>query len=221
MIKYFDLIKLSIIFVWNYIEGMAKGKKDLDLSTEEKIMEAARKVFTEKGYAAARTRDIAEESGINLALLNYYFRSKEKLFELVMLEKVNKLFGTIIPILSDETTELEEKLDKIAGSYIDLLLINPDLPIFVLSEIRRRPEKFAQLVNTKERVTKSVFMKQLLARKLSVSPFHILINLLGITVFPFAAKPVLSRLIGNEEEYEALMKQRKELIPMWIKMMLT
>lgn len=200
---------------------MAKGKKDLDLSTEEKIMEAARKVFTEKGYAAARTRDIAEESGINLALLNYYFRSKEKLFELVMLEKVNKLFGTIIPILSDETTELEEKLDKIAESYIDLLLVNPDLPIFVLSEIRRRPEKFAQLVNAKERVTKSVFMKQLLARKLSVSPFHILINLLGITVFPFVAKPVLSKLIGNEQEYDSLMKQRKELIPMWIKMMLT
>lgn len=200
---------------------MAKEKKDLDLSTEEKIMEAARKVFTEKGYAAARTRDIAEESGINLALLNYYFRSKEKLFELVMFEKVNKLFGTIIPILSDEKTELEEKLDKIAESYIDLLLVNPDLPIFVLSEIRRRPEKFAQLVNAKERVTKSVFMKQLLARKLSISPFHILINLLGITVFPFVAKPVLSKLIGNEEEYDSLMKQRKELIPMWIKMMLT
>lgn len=199
---------------------MAKGKKDLDLSTEEKIMEAARKVFTEKGYAAARTRDIAEESGINLALLNYYFRSKEKLFELVMLEKVNKLFGTIIPILSDETTELEEKLDRIAESYIDLLLVNPDLPIFVLSEIRRRPEKFAQLVNAKERVTKSVFMKQLLVRKLSVSPFHILINLLGITVFPFVAKPVLSKLVGNEKEYDELMKQRKELIPKWIKMML-
>ncbi|MBE9463556.1 TetR/AcrR family transcriptional regulator [Dyadobacter subterraneus] len=199
---------------------MAKGKKNLDLSTEEKIMEAARKVFTEKGYAAARTRDIAEESGINLALLNYYFRSKEKLFELVMLEKVNKLFGTIIPILSDEKTELEEKLDKIAESYIDLLLVNPDLPIFVLSEIRRRPEKFAQLVNAKERVTQSVFMKQLMARKLNVSPFHILINLLGITVFPFVAKPVLSKLIGNEEQYDMLMKQRKELIPMWIKMML-
>ena len=199
---------------------MAKGKKNLDLSTEEKIMEAARKVFTEKGYAAARTRDIAEESGINLALLNYYFRSKEKLFELVMLEKVNKLFGAIIPILSDEKTELEEKLDKIAESYIDLLLVNPDLPIFVLSEIRRRPEKFAQLVNAKERVTQSVFMKQLMARKLNVSPFHILINLLGITVFPFVAKPVLSKLIGNEEQYDMLMKQRKELIPMWIKMML-
>lgn len=199
---------------------MAKGKKGLDLSTEEKIMEAARKVFTEKGYAAARTRDIAEESGINLALLNYYFRSKEKLFELVMLERVNKLFGTLIPILGDETTELEEKLDRIASSYIDLLTEHPDLPIFVLSEIRRRPEKFAQLVNAQERVTKSVFMRQLAERKIDINPFHILINLLGITVFPFVAKPVLTRFMGNEDDFNNMMQQRKQLIPMWIKMML-
>lgn len=199
---------------------MAKGKKDLDLSTEEKIMEAARKVFTEKGYAAARTRDIAEESGINLALLNYYFRSKEKLFELVMLERVNKLFGAIIPILNNESSSLEEKIEGIAGSYIDLLTEHPDLPIFVLSEIRNRPEKFAALVNARDRVTKSNFMKQLIERKLSVSPFHILINLLGMTVFPFVGKPVLSKLMGKEAEFDELMKQRKELIPMWIKMML-
>lgn len=199
---------------------MAKGKKDLDLSTEEKIMEAARKVFTEKGYAAARTRDIAEESGINLALLNYYFRSKEKLFELVMLERVNKLFGAIIPILNNESSSLEEKIEGIAGSYIDLLTEHPDLPIFVLSEIRNRPEKFAALVNARDRVTKSNFMKQLIERKLSVSPFHILINLLGMTVFPFVGKPVLSKLMGKEAEFDVLMKQRKELIPMWIKMML-
>ena len=61
---------------------MAKKSEAIkDLSTEQKIKNAARKVFTEKGYAATRTRDIAEAAGINLALLNYYFRSKQKLFE--------------------------------------------------------------------------------------------------------------------------------------------
>ena len=59
-----------------------------DSSTEEKIKAAARKVFTRKGFAATRTRDISEEAGINLALLNYYFRSKEKLFDLVMMENM-------------------------------------------------------------------------------------------------------------------------------------
>ena len=77
---------------------MAKKKSvEVDLSTEEKIKEAAKKVFLKKGYAATRTRDIAEEAGINLALLNYYFRSKEKLFDLIMLEKLEKFFGAIAP----------------------------------------------------------------------------------------------------------------------------
>lgn len=66
---------------------MVRKLPGTDLSTEQKIIEAARKVFTRKGYSATRTRDIAEEAGLNLALLNYYFRSKQKLFELVMAEK--------------------------------------------------------------------------------------------------------------------------------------
>ncbi|MBT1712506.1 TetR/AcrR family transcriptional regulator, partial [Fulvivirgaceae bacterium PWU5] len=80
---------------------MAKKKQESkDLSTEEKIKEAAREVFTRKGYAATRTRDIAEAAGLNLALLNYYFRSKEKLFEIVMREKVQALFGIIAPVIN-------------------------------------------------------------------------------------------------------------------------
>ena len=59
-----------------------------DTNTEDKILKAANKVFTQKGFAATRTRDIAAEAGINLALLNYYFRSKKKLFDIVMLENL-------------------------------------------------------------------------------------------------------------------------------------
>src|SRR4051794_24037459 len=92
-----------------------------DFSTEEKIKEAAKKVFMKKGYGATRTRDIAEEAGINLALLNYYFRSKDKLFELVMLEKVQKLFGVIAPVITDEHMDLENKINMLVSNYIDML----------------------------------------------------------------------------------------------------
>src|SRR5580698_3307924 len=105
-------------------------------STEEKIKAAARKIFTKKGYAATRTRDIAEQAGLNLALLNYYFRSKEKLFEIVMIEKVQQLLAFMSPVLNNPDTSLHEKIDLITPSYIDMLLKNPDLPMFVLSEIK-------------------------------------------------------------------------------------
>ena len=88
-----------------------------EISTEDKILLAASKVFTEKGFAGARTRDIADEAGINLALLNYYFRSKEKLFDQVMKVKIVLLFGKIIPIISNEKTTIEEKIDLASEKY--------------------------------------------------------------------------------------------------------
>ena len=122
---------------------MAKKKNvEEDLSTEEKIKAAARTIFTKKGYAATRTRDIAEEAGINLALLNYYFRSKEKLFELVMMEKMASFFGSISPILGDTGLTLEEKIELVAEKYTRVLTENPDLPLFILSEIRMNPDQF-------------------------------------------------------------------------------
>ena len=95
---------------------MAKSKevKTLDVSTEEKIKEAARVVFHKKGYAATRTRDIAEEADINLALLNYYFRSKEKLFDLIMVETLSGFLQHLTAILNDGKTSLEKKIEQIA-----------------------------------------------------------------------------------------------------------
>src|SRR5215831_12055606 len=116
--------------------------KAADLSSEERIKMAAKKVFTRKGYAATRTRDIAQEAGMNLALLNYYYRSKEKLFHLVMEEKLQLLLGIISPIITDPESSLEEKIEKLTTQYLDMLLANPDLPLFVLSEIRQHPEGF-------------------------------------------------------------------------------
>lgn len=206
----------------SYIQiQMAKVvKAEIDLSTEEKIKEAASKVFTKKGYGNARTRDIAEEAGINLALLNYYFRSKEKLFEIVMGERIQKLFGILTPVLNDKETTLEEKFERITENYINMLIEHPDLPIFVLSELRNDPERFADRLQAKTHLTQSVFVKQLQEKGTKIHPFHFLMNLLGMIIFPFVGKPVLQTVTGGEENYLALMEQRKKLIPEWLNMML-
>src|ERR1700733_13708884 len=97
---------------------MAKKAKEAiekNASTEEKIKAAARKVFTQKGYAATRTRDIAEESGLNLALINYYFRSKEKLFDIIMVENMQLFVHSVIDLLNDTKTTLQEKIKVLVG----------------------------------------------------------------------------------------------------------
>ena len=92
-----------------------KPEIETNASTEEKIKEAARRVFTRKGYAATRTRDIAEESGYNLALINYYFRSKEKLFDIIMLDNLHLFIHSVMAIVNDPATTLQEKIEIVVN----------------------------------------------------------------------------------------------------------
>jgi AcrR family transcriptional regulator len=211
-------------FASEKLEKMAKKSLIVppeDISTEEKIKEAARKVFTRKGYAATRTRDIAEEAGINLALLNYYFRSKQKLFEQVMLEKVQQLFGLIAPVLNDPATSLEYKVEQVVMLYIDMISEHPDLPLFVLSEIRNHPEHFAQTFQIGQLLQHSSFIRQLKEKRPDINPLHFLMNMMSMTLFPFIAMPVFKAIgAADENQFKAMMNDRKALIPFWIKAML-
>ena len=198
---------------------MAKSKdpKKIDTSTEEKIIEAARKVFLEKGYAATRTRDIAEEAGINLALLNYYIRSKEKLFQLVMVENLQQLFSVVVPIVNNDELTLEQKLETLAENYIDLLIDNSDLPIFILSEIRANPERFKDRLQVQHILRNSSFVSQIREKRPDVEPVHFIVSLLGMIIFPFIAKPIL---FSDTKRFNALMEERKTLVVKWAKAIL-
>lgn len=192
-----------------------------ELSTEEKIKAAARKVFAQKGYAATRTRDIAEAAGINLALLNYYFRSKQKLFDGIMLEKLQAFFGKIAPIFIDTSTTLETKIETFVSHYTDMLIKNPELPLFVLSEIRTHPQHFAQITNVNQLFNASSFVTQLREKRPDIHPLHFLMSMLGMTVFPFIAMPMLKSVASlNDETYIAMMEERKKYIPMWMNTLL-
>jgi AcrR family transcriptional regulator len=151
--------------------------------------------------------------------LNYYFRSKEKLFEQVMMEKMGQFMGIMGAVLNDPETGLEQKVQKLAESYINMLSKNPDLPVFVLSEIRNHPKKLFQLMEHRTNLSHSVFMKQIEANagQQKMNPLHFLMNILGLMVFPFAGRPLLTQLgpLGDEE-FDALMQERKKLIPVWV-----
>ena len=192
-----------------------------EFSTEDKILLAASKVFTEKGFSGTRTRDIAEEAGINLALLNYYFRTKEKLFEQVMKVKILLLFGQIIPIVTNEKTTLEEKIDLASVKYFEILSKNPNLPIFILSEIQKKTSDIKAILPVNKVLKNSFIIKQIQERKPELNPFHILLNFLSMTAFPFVVKPILQTFdLMNDDEFQKFVEERKTLVPLWIKIML-
>lgn len=201
--------------------AMRKKKETLDLTTEEKIRKAALKLFTKKGFAATRTRDISEEAGINLALLNYYYRSKEKLFELVMAEILQNFFKGITGIFNDEKTSLHQKVGVFVASYTDLLTQQPDLPLFIFHELRMDPEKLGSKMGVNE-VFKSYFFKQLQVeidkkRITAIHPLHYVINMIAMCVFPFIAAPLLKHIAKiDTKDFNRLIDERKEMVPKWM-----
>lgn len=214
----FNVVKIHYIIsqIPNYMDDKKRHKTE-EISTEAKIKEAARKVFTKKGYAATRTRDIAEESGINLALLNYYFRSKERLFQIIMAEKLQQFLGVVKPVINRETLSLEEKIEQLAENYIDMLLENPDLPLFVFTEMRHNPNLLNEQEEIQDMLKNSSLVRQVQERKPDREPVQFIISLLGMTIFPFMARPLL---FSDNEEFKKLMEERKQLIKLWAKALL-
>ena len=202
--------------------AVKKGKIETDTSTEEKIKNAARIVFHKKGFAATRTRDIAEEAGINLALLNYYFRSKEKLFDIVMFETMQHFFKSIAVVVNNEQTSLATKIDVIVANYIDMLIANPNIPLFLLNELKMQPDELVKKMGMREVLMNSSFIKQFQqgvkdGKITPIHPLHFFVNIISITVFPFVASPIIKGLGDlSQQQFEALMQERKTLIPKWI-----
>ncbi|MCC7231456.1 MAG: TetR/AcrR family transcriptional regulator [Bacteroidia bacterium] len=197
-----------------------------DINTEEKIKIAARSVFHKKGFVATRTRDIALEAGINLALLNYYFRSKEKLFDIIMAETLHTFVASLISVLNDESTSLQHKVEAFTKAYIEMLIREPEIPIFIMSEMHHHPDKLLARLNAKALLFESAFAKQYVQefekKNIAAMPMlQFLMNILGLTVFPFVASPLLKK-IGNlsGNEFNALMKERIKRIPEWISLIM-
>lgn len=198
------------------------GERD----TEMRIKEVARKLFQEKGFAGTKTRDIAAAADINLALLNYYFRSKKKLFDMIMVESMQTFFSGILPIIQDEESTVNDKIVLLVDRYITMLSANPDVPTFIINEVRANPQDFAARIGVLEKVKSSVFLRQFRDAQQSgempnVNPVHFMMNLLGLVVFPFIAAPMISTATGiTRDDLLKIIEERKDLIPKWFGAML-
>ena len=185
-----------------------------DKSTEEKIKLAAEKIFLERGFSASRTRDIAEEAGINLALLNYYFRSKKNLFDIIMMEKLEVFFDVIINVLKENKLDFQEKMSVLVNKYTDLLIHEPNLPLFLMSEIQQNPDFFATKMNIKSKLSDIIGDKPLFDGKNQEEDLQLLLSFLGITIFPFIVRQSFQGLFNmNVEQYNEILNKRRDLIP--------
>jgi AcrR family transcriptional regulator len=171
-----------------------------DKQTEEIIFEAATEVFVAKGMDGARMQDIANHAGINKALLHYYYRSKDRLFDVVFEKIAGKLFSKFAPVF-DENITLENKIRFFFNEHITFMQQNPRLPAFLLNELHRNPSRIRKLIHSidinKLWTTLETQHKEELKRynitKENLPQF--MTTVAGMSVFPFAAKPIIASIM--------------------------
>ena len=187
-----------------------------DKLTEEKIFEAATEVFVDKGMDGARMQDIANHAGINKALLHYYYRTKDQLFNAVFEMIAKKMFKKFAPVF-DENLTLEEKIRFFFKEHISFLQANPRLPGFLLNEINRHPERIKKLLNNVD--FESIWIKLNEQHKEELKKYNItqatmpqlMISVAAISVFPFAARGILEGILEKiGVDFNVYIEERKE-----------
>jgi TetR/AcrR family transcriptional regulator len=187
-----------------------------DKQTEEKIFEAATDVFVDKGMDGARMQDIASHAGINKALLHYYFRTKDQLFDAVFEMIARKILKKFAPVF-DESLSLDAKIRFFIKEHISFLQENPKLPAFILNEINRNPARIKKLLKNID--FKSVWVKLYEQHHEELKRYNIIeadmpqlmISIVSLSVFPFAARGLIEAILekGNTS-FNSFIEERKE-----------
>lgn len=199
------------------LDKIDKMKSETD--NEQLILQAAEEEFLEKGFDGAKTTSIAQKAGVTHAMLHYYYRTKEKLFELVFRNKV-KLIANSFKHILDEDKSFEETISDFIRAHFEFIKKNPRLVNFVYNEIYKNKENRDILYRTvfpfiQEVIGKVNTLVETEKQKgtiRSISPLQLILNILSLNIMTFIAYPVMIQYVENssEELYEQMLKEREE-----------
>lgn len=187
--------------------------------TETRILRAAEREFLEKGFAGARTASIAEAAGVTHAMLHYYFRTKDKLFERIVSEKINMLGDIILSAIGDDNLPLEERIRQSVERHFDFISSNRDLPRFIVNEVLARPEHVDIMKRNIPAIVSSLLsnlqreIDEYAARGLCqrVDARMLLVDIVSLNVFPFMAAPIVYGALGDAyKDYDEFLAIRKK-----------
>lgn len=186
-------------------------------STQERILEAAKEIFIKKGMYGARMQEIADKAGINKALLHYYFRSKDKLFDAIFEEAFQDFLPKAFAVLKGDLP-FEDKIRSFVENYIDIISKNPFLPIFIINEINQNPDRLGRIVNMmsviKTTIAGQINEKVTAGEYRKIDPVQLFSSIVSLTIFPFLAKPIIIGAFGyTEQQFQEFLNERKKLIP--------
>ena len=185
---------------------------------EQRIMDAAAKNFVYKGYSGARMQQIADDAGVNKALLHYYFQSKELLFRQVMEDALSWFASLSGVVLEKQAGTLKQRLQLLVDRFLQVMLRKPFLPGFIIQEAQQHPELMYPLLENYRAdlfsLQQEINEEASLGRMQAVDARELLVNMFSVGFFPFLAMPLISQVLytGGEEALGQLLDQRKKAV---------
>jgi len=188
-------------------------------SMEQTILEVAERLFLEKGFALTSTTEIAKKVGCNQALVHYYFRTKDNLFNTIFEQKFRMLFENMYASQNFGNISFSEKVRHAVESHFDLLTKNPKLPLLVATELSRLPENLKNLRNKLQTVPFELFTKlnnelqQEIAegRARKIELMDIIITMVTLNAGLFMLLPIANGIMQlDEEQTKELLAHRRE-----------
>jgi AcrR family transcriptional regulator len=189
-----------------------------DKNMEQVILEAAEELFLEQGFASTTTSQIAQKAGCNKALVHYYYRTKDRLFETIFEGKIKILIGSLVNAKNEGTT-FEEKLTMMISRQFDFFMENSKLPLFLCNEITAHPERIKSIKEKIQDIPLNLFKginKELQEEieKGNIRPISIidlLVSIISLNIIPFILKPIAQAVLEmNEQQVKIILEKRKE-----------
>lgn len=185
--------------------------------TEQLIKDTAKNIFFKKGLLSATTQEIADEAGVNRALIHYYFRSREQLIETILDDAINETREKIYAIF-ESTEPFKEKISKYLDIFIDRDLEYPYIQNFIITEMTRNPEKMKEHSSRKKNYMQKLILPQLrremeMGNVPAIDAEHFMVNMMSLCSYPLIAKPFIQDVFSfDSKEYKAFLKERKKVI---------
>jgi TetR/AcrR family transcriptional regulator len=184
-----------------------------DTGTEQLIKDTAKQIFFAEGKLHATTQDIADAAGVNRTLVNYYFRSRDILFEQVADEARTEM-SVVLDTVFSAKLEFKEKVQQLINVFMDQAIKYPYREMFVVTESKRNERPVHEEKKNKIRQFLDEIKAEMELGKIKqMDPRHFLMNLFALMAYPLITNCLNKSLYNiNDAEYLALMKERKQLI---------
>lgn len=194
-----------------------KGKHSAN--KEQAILEAAEREFIAKGFAGARTTSIAQAAGVTHAMLHYYFRTKELLFERILDEKMRLLGHSILTTFGDVNLPLQQRLREGISNHFDFIAQNPGLPRFIVNEVFSAPERYEVMQHRIAEIAGAILSD--LQHELDASAARgetdavdarmLMLDIVSLNIFIFIGEPIILPIFAGAgpAEREAFLARRK------------